>query len=101
VPTAMPDLDVDLDIDFDQMLANELDLPYDVVLHNDEVNTFEYVTVVLIKVFTYPPGRARTLAERTHNDGQAVVWSGARDEAVTYTQTLLGHGLTATCRKVS
>jgi ATP-dependent Clp protease adaptor protein ClpS len=96
VPTATPDLDVDLE----QMLSEGLDLPYEVVLHNDDVNTFEYVTLVLMRVFSYPEGRARTLAERTDRDGQTVVWSGARDEAVTHTRALLGHGLSATCRKV-
>lgn len=97
MPTASPELDVDLE----QLLSEGLDLPYDVVLHNDDVNTFEYVTIVLMRVFSYPEGRARTLSERTDRDGQAVVWNGGREEAVAYAQTLLGHGLTATCRKVA
>ena len=97
MPTASPDLDVDLE----QLLSESIDLPYEVILHNDDVNTFEYVTIVLMRVFSYPQGRARTLAERTDRDGQTVVWHGSRDDAVTYTQTLLGHGLTATCRKAA
>jgi ATP-dependent Clp protease adaptor protein ClpS len=101
VPTAMPDLAVELDVDLERLLSEAVDLPYEVVLHNDDVNTFEYVTVVLMRVFAYPPGRARTLAERTDRDGQTVVWYGARDEAVTHTRTLLSHGLTATTRKGS
>lgn len=97
MPTAMPDLDVDLE----QLLQESTlsDLPYNVILHNDEVNTFDYVIVVLIKVFTYPVSRAQELAERTHHEGRALVWSGAREQATSYTRTLLAHGLTATCEK--
>jgi ATP-dependent Clp protease adaptor protein ClpS len=91
MPTAAPDVGIDLSL--------LLDAPYDVVLHNDPVNSFEYVIGALIAVFGYPKGRAQILTQDAHDHGEAVVWSGGEAEAEAYVAALRSYGLVATCRK--
>jgi ATP-dependent Clp protease adaptor protein ClpS len=66
-----------------------------VIVLNDDHNTFEGVAFALASVI---PGvsyeRGLALANRIHNSGQAVVWSGHRETAELYWQQLSGHGLT-------
>ena len=66
-----------------------------VIVLNDDHNTFEGVAFALASVI---PGvsyeRGLALANRIHNSGQAVVWSGHRERAELYWQQLSGHGLT-------
>jgi len=55
--------------------------PYAVILHNDDVNTFEFVVGVLRKVFHYGMTKAFTLTLKAHATGRSVVWSGALEVA--------------------
>jgi ATP-dependent Clp protease adaptor protein ClpS len=55
--------------------------PYAVVLHNDDVNTAEFVVVVLHKVFFYPPTRCIELMLEAHETGRSVVWVGPLEVA--------------------
>ena len=66
-----------------------------VIVLNDSHNTFEGVAFALADVV---PGvdydRGMQLANRIHNSGQAIVWSGHREAAELYHSQLAGHGLT-------
>jgi ATP-dependent Clp protease adaptor protein ClpS len=66
-----------------------------VIVLNDDHNTFEGVAFALSSVL---PGvdydRGMALANRIHSTGQAVVWSGQREQAELYWAQLEGHGLT-------
>ena len=66
-----------------------------VIVLNDNHNTFEGVAFALAAVI---PGvsydRGLQLADRIHNAGQALVWSGEREPAEHYWTQLKGHGLT-------
>jgi ATP-dependent Clp protease adaptor protein ClpS len=66
-----------------------------VVVLNDNHNTFDGVAFALSSVL---PGvsfdRGMTLANRIHNTGQAIVWSGHREQAELYWQQLKDFGLT-------
>jgi ATP-dependent Clp protease adaptor protein ClpS len=66
-----------------------------VIVLNDDHNTFEGVAFALAQTI---PGvdydRGMALANRIHNTGQAVVWSGHREPAELYHAQLEGHGLT-------
>lgn len=55
--------------------------PYAVILHNDDVNTFEFVVSVLRKVFHYGMVKAFTLTLKAHVSGRSIVWSGALEVA--------------------
>jgi ATP-dependent Clp protease adaptor protein ClpS len=66
-----------------------------VVVLNDNHNTFEGVAFALAQTVPgvdYDKGMA--LANRIHNTGQAIVWSGHRELAELYHSQLEGYGLT-------
>jgi ATP-dependent Clp protease adaptor protein ClpS len=66
-----------------------------VIVLNDNHNTFEGVAFALAAVIpgvSYDQGLH--LADRIHNTGRAVVWSGHRERAELYWSQLEGHGLT-------
>jgi ATP-dependent Clp protease adaptor protein ClpS len=66
-----------------------------VIVLNDDHNTFDGVAFALASVL---PGvdfdAGMRFANRIHDTGQAVVWSGAREPAELYWEQLRGHGLT-------
>ena len=69
--------------------------PWRVIVRNDDHNTFEGVAFALSSVLpgvTYE--RGMTLANRIHDTGQAIVWSGHKEEAELYWTELEGFGLT-------
>src|SRR5262245_3429163 len=55
--------------------------PYAVVLHNDDINGFDYVIGVLRKVFNYGRLKAFWLTLKAHVTGRSVVWSGSLELA--------------------
>jgi ATP-dependent Clp protease adaptor protein ClpS len=66
-----------------------------VIVCNDNHNTFEHVAATLSQVIpatTYD--RGMQIAERIHNSGQAIVWSGPREPAEHYWEQLKAAGLT-------
>ena len=66
-----------------------------VIVLNDDHNTFEGVAATLARVIpgvTYEQGLA--IADRIHNSGQALVWSGPREPAEHYWELLREAGLT-------
>src|SRR6266487_766252 len=79
----------------------ELDLPWQVVVHNDPVNLMTYVTMVFQRVFGYPREKAERHMLEVHQKGRSVLWSGVRERAELYVQQLHSHLLLATIEKVS
>ncbi len=75
--------------------GSRLGKPWRVVVRNDDHNTFQGVAFALSSVLpgiTYD--RGMQLADKIHNTGQAIVWSGHREQAEHYWTQLKGHGLT-------
>jgi ATP-dependent Clp protease adaptor protein ClpS len=69
--------------------------PWRVIVRNDDHNTFQGVAFALSSVLpgvTYDKGMA--LANRIHSTGQAMVWSGHKEQAELYWAQLEGFGLT-------
>ncbi len=69
--------------------------PWRVVVRNDDHNTFQGVAFALSSVIpgvSYDGGMR--LADKIHNTGQAIVWSGHKELAELYWTQLGGHGLT-------
>lgn len=66
-----------------------------IIVLNDDHNTFEGVAFALSTVL---PGvdyeRGMALANKIHNAGQAIVWSGQREQAELYWEQLNEAGLT-------
>ena len=78
----------------------ELDLPWQVVVHNDPVNLMSYVTMVFQRVFGYPRDKAEKHMLEVHQKGRSILWSGMREPAELYVQQLHGYLLLATLEKV-
>jgi ATP-dependent Clp protease adaptor protein ClpS len=66
-----------------------------VVVLNDNHNTFDHVAETLAE---YVPGVTLAdgyrLANKIHQSGCAIVWSGPREDAESYWESLEGAGLT-------
>ena len=66
-----------------------------VIVRNDDHNTFDHVARTLARVI---PGvtieQGYGIADRIHNSGQAVVWTGAKEVAELYWEQLSSAGLT-------
>ena len=66
-----------------------------VIVLNDDHNTFDHVAHCLAR---YIPGcsvdRGYAIADKIHNSGQAVVWSGHQEQAELYWEQLRDAGLT-------
>ncbi|HTX46193.1 MAG TPA: ATP-dependent Clp protease adaptor ClpS [Solirubrobacteraceae bacterium] len=66
-----------------------------VVVLNDDFNTFDHVAETLAAIV---PGvtlaEGYRFADRIHNRGCAIVWSGPREDAESYWEQLEGAGLT-------
>ncbi len=76
-----------------------VDLPWNVVVHNDPVNLMSYVTQVFQKVFEYPRERAERHMLEVHRHGRSIVWTGGRERAELYVQQLHGWLLLATLER--
>ena len=76
---ADPDDDVELQTETETTTAVED--PWCVVIHDDPVNTCEYVTFVLRKVLQVSAVQAEAFMWTAHNQGRAVVRRCGRSEA--------------------
>ena len=77
----------------------DLDVPWQVVVHNDPVNLMSYVTMVFQRVFGYPREKAERHMLEVHQKGRSILWSGMRERAELYVQQLHGYLLLATLEK--
>jgi len=78
----------------------DLDLPWQVIVHNDPVNLMSYVTMVFQRVFGYPREKAERHMLEVHHKGRSILWSGMRERAELYVQQLHGYLLLATLEKI-
>ena len=73
-----------------------LDVPWNVVVHDDPVNLMEYVSRVLTNIFGFSTEKAKELMMAVHQKGRAVVWVGNREKAEMYVNQLHSAQLHAT-----
>jgi len=78
----------------------DVDLPWQVVVHNDPVNLMTYVTMVFQRVFGYPREKAERHMLEVHHKGRSVLWAGMREPAELYVQQLHSYLLLATLEKI-
>ncbi|MEO5715350.1 MAG: ATP-dependent Clp protease adapter ClpS [Luteolibacter sp.] len=79
--------------------TTQLDVPWNVIVHDDPVNLMGYVTLVLMKIFGYDEKKASILMMQVHKLGKSVVWSGDREKAEFYVQQLQAHQLKTSLEK--
>src|SRR5438876_10868382 len=78
-----------------------LDVPWQVVVHNDPVNLMSYVTMVFKRVFGYPRDKEERQMLEVHQKGRSILWTGTRERAELYVQQLHGYLLLATLERIS
>lgn len=88
-------------IEHESETAQEFDVPWQVVVHNDPINLMSYVTMVFQKVLGFSREKAEKHMLEVHRDGRSVVWSGMRERAELYVQQLHGYLLLATLERVA
>lgn len=64
-----------------QNTSTKLLPPFAVILHNDDLNTFEFVIEVIVKVFRYPLEQAVAHTLEAHETGRCIVWSSSKELA--------------------
>lgn len=76
-----------------------VDVPWNVIVHNDPVNLMSYVTRIFQKVFGFSREKAEIHMMEVHQKGRSIVWMGGRERAEGYVQQLQGHLLLTTLEK--
>ena len=95
----MPDAMADSDTLTKTRADTALDVPWNVIVHDDPVNLMGYVTYVLMKIFGYDEKKAAILMMQVHRQGKSLVWTGQREKAEFYVQQLQSHQLKSTLEK--
>ena len=72
-PDIDTETDTDIDIKFIVMDEKELERPYRVIIHNDDVTTFDFVIAILVTVFELSFRRATHITYEAHTQGNAYV----------------------------
>ncbi|MEZ5304843.1 MAG: ATP-dependent Clp protease adapter ClpS [Verrucomicrobiales bacterium] len=90
----------DLDEEEETKSKDDLDQPWQVIIHNDPVNLMSYVTVVIRKIFGYNQQTAERMMLEVHHKGRSIVWSGDKERAELFVHQLHEHQLLATMSKV-
>lgn len=80
--------------------AGVMERPCQVVLHNDDVNTFEHVIRCLMRVFGHTAVLAGKIAMETHTRGRSIAEVESRDQAMLHRDQLVSYGLSATVEEV-
>jgi ATP-dependent Clp protease adaptor protein ClpS len=55
--------------------------PYNVILHNDDDHTFQYVITMMQQLFGHPVEKGYQIALEVHNSGRAVVLTTTKEHA--------------------
>lgn len=63
-------------------------MPWVVVIHDDPVNTIEYVILTIQRLFGYSKAKAEHHTMEVHHTGRSVVWNGAKEKAEHYVHQL-------------
>jgi ATP-dependent Clp protease adaptor protein ClpS len=79
--------------------SESVDVPWNVVVHNDPVNLMSYVTMVFQRIFGFSKSKAEKHMLEVHQKGRSIVWSGLREPAEAYVQQLHGYLLLATIER--
>lgn len=68
----------------------------DLILHNDDVNTFDFVIETLVELCGHNPLQAEQCAHIVHYNGKCAVKKGSYDDLKPICLELLQRGLSAT-----
>jgi ATP-dependent Clp protease adaptor protein ClpS len=87
--------DEDVLVDEDLDLDLSTDLPAQIIVYNDDHNTFEWVIECFIDILGHTSVQAEQLALIIHTKGKATVKTGPKEELLPLMQGLNDRGLSA------
>ncbi|MDX2147380.1 MAG: ATP-dependent Clp protease adaptor ClpS [Planctomycetota bacterium] len=70
--------------------------PFRVLLHNDDINEFGYVTRTVIELAALPPAKARLVTMEAHTQGVALLLVTHQERAELYREQFASKGLIVT-----
>lgn len=73
--------------------------PWNVILHNDPINTMDYVVMTLMYVLEKDQEQCEKYTMEVHNNGSAVVFTGEQEKAQKIATELQAAMLSATVEK--
>lgn len=79
----------------DVLVEESVGLSNEIILYNDDVNTFDHVIDTLVRVCNHEALQAEQCAVLVHYKGQCTVKTGSYDELKPYCSSLLDAGLSA------
>lgn len=79
----------------DVLVEESVGLHNEIILYNDDVNTFDHVIDTLVRVCNHEPLQAEQCAVLVHYKGQCGVKTGSYDELKPFCSSLLDAGLSA------
>jgi len=83
-------------IDEDVLLETDVEQPCQLIVWNDEVNTFEWVIETLIDICGHSAEQAEQCALIIHNSGKYAVKYGSYDELKPMCDAITDRGINAT-----
>lgn len=83
------------DVDVLEEVVRETSTLREIVLHNDDVNTFDHVIMSLMEICDHDPIQAEQCAWIVHHNGKCSVKRGSFDELEPRCVALLDRGLSA------
>lgn len=86
-------------VEKEEQTDEAIDVPWNVVVHNDPITTTSYVTMVFQKVFGYPREKSQKHMWEVHRRGRSILWSGVRERAELYVEQLHGYQLLSTLER--
>jgi ATP-dependent Clp protease adaptor protein ClpS len=96
VPATIERTDEQLDL----TPRHSLDTPWRAIVWNDPVNLMSYVVYVFRSYFGFSEAKATKLMLQVHQEGKAVVATGARELMEQHAAAMHSYGLSATVDKV-
>jgi ATP-dependent Clp protease adaptor protein ClpS len=77
------------------LVEEQVGINNEIILYNDDVNTFDHVIDTLVKVCDHEPLQAEQCAILVHYKGKCSVKNGSYEELKPYCSALLDAGLSA------
>ena len=90
-----PDVDIDVDV------LEEHDSPFQLIVWNDDVNSFDWVIDTLIKVCGHEPEQAEQCTLLIHFKGKCSVKNGGYDTLKSMKESIIDRGINATVEEMA
>jgi len=80
----------------DAGISSDSEEVYKLILHNDDVNSFEWVIICLITLMKFPPDKAEKTAYTVHLMGKDIIKTGSKESLEPWKKILEDQGLSVT-----